>query len=206
MTKEVLVTDKIKPAMEDVSLVDIQRSIEDLRELLAQAVSKLSRRLDTLESHVKAVSTLSSDEIEESVSALKMLIEESQRLALSDKDSATAGHSHIFPELQRQVAYLETQIARSTKDVKGRVDERHGQIKDKLDGHLKVMDRLFLDNQRYLNRLLFYLSVLLIGAVVLGNAFTQGSVDRSSNYIIKQIRAVSAEIRDITNQPANPNY
>jgi hypothetical protein len=181
-------------------------SIEELRALITQATAKLTRRLEEIEDHLSVMRQGSPKEVEDAIAGLMELLE-SKGIdpkvleGKGDKEKISASGSHIFPELQRQVLYLESQISRASSDMRGKLDERFGQVKDRHDALVKLYEKTSSDSQRYLNRHLFYLAALIILCVFICGAFVQNAVDRQGNYLRGQIHSLNAALELLRSAP-----
>lgn len=199
----VMNAEEIVPPIEEQAEVG-PGSMEELRALITQATAKLSRRLEEIEDHLSVMRQASPKEVEEAISGLKELLDSKgvdPKLfdGKSEKEKASASGSHIFPELQRQVLYLESQISRASGDMRSKLDERFGQVKDRHDALVKLYEKTSGDQQRYLNRHLFYLAALIILCVFICGAFIQNAVDRQGNYLRGQIHSLNAALEQLRN-------
>ncbi len=144
-------------------------TINSLNKLMQESVGQLASRLERLEHQIQE----------------NTIVPGSQTIPGSTATPASSGE--LLKELQNQVLYLESQIVRTTNDIKVKQDERHNQLRDKLDGQVKSMEKLFEENKKDLNKHSFNFAILVLIVIVIGAFIMKSGLDHLTNYVTVQL-------------------
>lgn len=142
-------------------------TINSLNKLMQESVGKLASRLESLEKQIQDTTIVSGSQ--------------------NTSEGETTSSGTLLKELQNQVLYLESQIVRTTNDIKTKQDERHNQLRDRLDAQVKSMEKLFEENKKDLNKHSFNFAVLVLIIIVIGAFIMKSGLDGLTTYVTGQL-------------------
>lgn len=151
-------------------------TINSLNKLMQESVGQLAERMERLEQQIQE-----------------------NTIAPGSTNSAVqpAASGDLLKELQNQVLYLESQINRTTNDIKSKQDEKHGQIRDRLDAQVKAMEKLFDENKKELNKHAFNFALLVLIIMVIGSFIMKSGLDHLTNYVTVQLDHIHMQMDKI---------
>lgn len=158
-------------------------TINSLNKLMQESVGQLASRMERLEQQ----------------------IQESSVPGATGTNGTQASSGELLKELQNQVLYLESQIVRTTNDIKGKQDERHNQLRDRLDAQVKSMEKLFEENKKDLNKHSFNFAVLVLIIIVIGAFIMKSGLDHLTGYVTVQLDHIHMQmdkLLETVQQPA----
>ncbi|MBX9877731.1 MAG: hypothetical protein K2Y22_04670 [Candidatus Obscuribacterales bacterium] len=151
-------------------------TINSLNKLMQESVGQLAGRMERLE-----------QQIQENTIAPGSTVSAGQ----------PADSGDLLKELQNQVLYLESQINRTTNDIKSKQDEKHNQIRDRLDAQVKVLEKLFDENKKELNKHAFNFALLVLIIIVIGSFIMKSGLDHLTNYVTVQLDHIHIQMDKI---------
>lgn len=144
-------------------------TINSLNKLMQESVGQLASRMERLEHQIQENTIAPGGQPAPGATA------------------APTSSGELLKELQNQVLYLESQIVRTTNDIKGKQDERHNQLRDRLDAQVKSMEKLFEENKKDLNKHSFNFAILVLIVIVIGAFIMKSGLDHLTNYVTVQL-------------------
>lgn len=144
-------------------------TINSLNKLMQESVGQLATRMERLEQQIQENTIVPGT------------------LTGPAASGTPASSGDLLKELQNQVLYLESQIVRTTNDIKAKQDERHNQLRDRLDGQVKTMEKLFEENKKDLNKHSFNFALLVLIIIVIGSFIMKSGLDHLTNYVTVQL-------------------
>jgi len=164
-------------------------TINSLNKLMQESVGQLASRLESLELQIQDTT----------------IVPGSMKAA----DGQPASSGALLKELQNQVLYLESQIVRTTNDIKTKQDEKHNQLRDRLDAQVKSMEKLFEENKKDLNKHSFNFAVLVLIIIVIGSFIMKSGLDHLTNYVTGQLDHIHMQmdkLLETVQQPSEPTF
>lgn len=143
-------------------------TINSLNKMMQESVGQLASRMERLEQQIQ----------ENTIAPGTMT---------STGPTTPAASGDLLKELQNQVLYLESQIVRTTNDIKTKQDEKHNQLRDRLDAQVKSMEKLFEENKKDLNKHSFNFALLVLIIIVIGAFIMKSGLDHLTNYVTVQL-------------------
>lgn len=166
-------------------------TINSLNKMMQESVGQLASRMERLEQQIQD-NTIAPGTITPS--------------------SGSGAGGDLLKELQNQVLYLESQINRTTNDIKTKQDERHNQLRDRLDAQVKSMEKLFEENKKDLNKHSFNFALLVLIVIVIGAFIMKSGLDHLTNYVTVQLDHIHIQMDklletvQLPSEPTGPEH